>query len=158
MLSSWGLSYPQCLPRRSAERKIRHRSHVAETATIYNFSIDLADMDRGVYETLEARGTQLMNGFRKIAEDSPIPILVQGLPAMSFVAFTDAPALVDHRDVARLDQEIPRRFGALLAGKGIRAHGRGLWLMSAAHSARDIDRTLDASAEAIREIGRQPAG
>jgi uncharacterized protein YaeQ len=28
---------------------------VAETATIYNFAIDLADMDRGVYETLELR-------------------------------------------------------------------------------------------------------
>jgi uncharacterized protein YaeQ len=28
---------------------------VAETATIYNFSIDLSDMDRGVYETLELR-------------------------------------------------------------------------------------------------------
>ena len=28
---------------------------MAETATIYNFSIDLSDMDRGVYETLELR-------------------------------------------------------------------------------------------------------
>jgi uncharacterized protein YaeQ len=28
---------------------------VAETATIYQFSIDLADMNRGVYETLELR-------------------------------------------------------------------------------------------------------
>ena len=28
---------------------------MAETATIYNFAIDLADMDRGVYETLELR-------------------------------------------------------------------------------------------------------
>jgi uncharacterized protein YaeQ len=28
---------------------------VAETATIYHFSIDLSDMDRGVYETLELR-------------------------------------------------------------------------------------------------------
>jgi len=28
---------------------------MAETATIYNFTIDLADMDRGVYEALELR-------------------------------------------------------------------------------------------------------
>lgn len=28
---------------------------MAQTATIYNFNIDLADMDRGVYETLELR-------------------------------------------------------------------------------------------------------
>jgi len=28
---------------------------VAQTATIYNFNIDLADMDRGVYETLDLR-------------------------------------------------------------------------------------------------------
>ena len=28
---------------------------MAETATIYQFSIDLSDMDRGVYDTLELR-------------------------------------------------------------------------------------------------------
>jgi uncharacterized protein YaeQ len=28
---------------------------VAQTATIYNFEVDLADMDRGVYETLDLR-------------------------------------------------------------------------------------------------------
>jgi uncharacterized protein YaeQ len=32
-----------------------HRALVAETATIYQFSIDLADMDRQVYESLELR-------------------------------------------------------------------------------------------------------
>jgi len=28
---------------------------MAQTATIYNLSIDLADIDRGVYETLDLR-------------------------------------------------------------------------------------------------------
>lgn len=32
--------------------------HVALTATIYNFSIELADMDRGVYETLDLKAAQ----------------------------------------------------------------------------------------------------
>ena len=39
-----------------------------------------------------------------------------------------------------------------MAQRGIRVHGRGLWLMSAAHSERDIDRTLEAAADSIREI------
>lgn len=115
----------------------------------------LTDPELGVYETLEARGRQLMDGFRTLAAESPIPILVQGLPPMSFVAFTDAPALVDHRDVARLDPEIPKRFQALMAERGVRCHGRGLFLLSAAHSSRDIERTLDASADALREIARE---
>jgi uncharacterized protein YaeQ len=33
----------------------RFHTLVAQTATIYNFEIDLADMDRGVYETLDLR-------------------------------------------------------------------------------------------------------
>ena len=115
----------------------------------------LADRASGVYEAVEARGRQLMDGFRAMAASSPLPLLVGGLPAMSFVAFTDLLELVDHRDVARLDQEVPKRFGALLAERGVRAHGRGLWLMSAAHSERDIERTLDASADAIREIAAE---
>ena len=80
---------------------------------------------------------------------------VMGLPAMSFVAFTDAPELVDHRDVARLEPEVPKAFGRLMAERGIRVHGRGLWLMSAAHSERDIDRTLEAAADSIREIAER---
>ena len=41
---------------------------MAEAATIYNFSIDLADMDRGVYETLELRLTSddTIHGFRLV--------------------------------------------------------------------------------------------
>ncbi|MBM4409568.1 MAG: aminotransferase class III-fold pyridoxal phosphate-dependent enzyme, partial [Chloroflexi bacterium] len=118
----------------------------------------LADPASGVYEAVEARGRQLMDGFRAMAASSPLPLLVGGLPAMSFVAFTDQPELVDHRDVARLDQAVPKRFGALLAERGVRAHGRGLWLMSAAHSERDIEQTLEASADAIHLIAASGAG
>ena len=106
----------------------------------------LADPSAGVYETIDARGRQLMDGFRAIATSAPLPMHVTGLPAMSFVAFTDAPELIDHRDVARLEPDVPKTFGRLMAERGIRVHGRGLWLMSAAHSERDIDRTLDAAA------------
>ena len=37
---------------------MRYSPHVALTATIYNFDIDLADSDRGVYETLALRVAQ----------------------------------------------------------------------------------------------------
>ena len=88
-----------------------------------------------------------MDGFRALAREASLPMRVVGLPAMSFVASTDAPELVDHRDVARLDQDVPKAFGRLMAEQGIRVHGRRRWLMSAAHSERDIARTLDAAAE-----------
>src|SRR5215216_6923208 len=42
MLSSWNYGNSRSIG-----------THVAEAATLYNFSIDLSDMDRGVYETLE---------------------------------------------------------------------------------------------------------
>ena len=43
------------LARLSATRAFHHGLLVALTATIYNFDIDLADADRGVYETLALR-------------------------------------------------------------------------------------------------------
>jgi uncharacterized protein YaeQ len=37
---------------------MQYSAHVALTATIYNFDIDLSDLDRGVYETLALRVAQ----------------------------------------------------------------------------------------------------
>jgi len=70
---------------------------VAETATIYNFSIDLADMDRGVYETLELR---MARHPSETAEYMLVRVLAYCLEYQEGIAFTeglssgDEPALL----------------------------------------------------------------
>ena len=70
---------------------------MAETATIYNFSIDLADMDRGVYEALELRVARHPS---ESAEYMLVRVLAYCLEYQEGLAFTegvssgDEPALV----------------------------------------------------------------
>ena len=70
---------------------------MAQTATIYVFNIDLADMDRGVYETLELRVARHPS---ESAEYMVVRLLAYCLEYQQGVAFTDGvssgsePALV----------------------------------------------------------------
>lgn len=70
---------------------------MAETATIYNFTIDLADMDRGVYEALELRVARHPS---ESVEYMLVRVLAYCLEYQEGLAFTegvssgDEPALV----------------------------------------------------------------
>jgi uncharacterized protein YaeQ len=70
---------------------------VAQTATIYHFEIDLADMDRGVYETLEVRVARHPS---ETAEYMVVRVLAycleyqEGLELTEGVSSGDEPALL----------------------------------------------------------------
>ena len=70
---------------------------MAETATIYNFAIDLADMDRNVYETLELRVARHPS---ETAEYMLVRVLAycleyeEGIELTEGVSSGDEPALV----------------------------------------------------------------
>jgi glutamate-1-semialdehyde 2,1-aminomutase len=112
----------------------------------------LADPNEGAYDILHARGTKLLEGLQSIATDSSRPILVQGAPAMMFLAFTDATQLFDSRDLARVDARLGQLFRRSLVESGVRAHGRGGFLLSTAHSEEDIAETLSACVVALGRL------
>jgi uncharacterized protein YaeQ len=70
---------------------------LAETATVYHFTIDLADMDRGVYETL---GLRVARHPSETAEFMVVRVLAYCLEYRQGIAFTegvssgDEPAVV----------------------------------------------------------------
>jgi uncharacterized protein YaeQ len=70
---------------------------VAETATVYQFTIDLSDMDRGVYETL---GLRVARHPSETAEFMVVRVLAYCLEYQEGIAFTeglssgDEPAIV----------------------------------------------------------------
>ena len=70
---------------------------MAQTATIYNFEIDLADMDRGVYETLDLRVARHPS---ETAEYMVVRVLAycleyhEGLELTEGVSSGDEPALL----------------------------------------------------------------
>jgi glutamate-1-semialdehyde 2,1-aminomutase len=113
----------------------------------------------GTYETLEARTVRLQIGIARAAQAAGLMATVNRVGSMLTVFFTRGP-VVDYTSAKTSDTKLyGRLFHALLK--------RGVYLppaqfeaafVSLAHSEADIDRTVDAVSDALREIaGLAPA-
>ena len=71
---------------------------------------------------------------------------------MFHAGFTAAERIRDYRDTLSYDTARYGRFVAGMHRRGIRLIGRGLWYLSAAHTAEDVETALAAAAEALSEI------
>ena len=105
-----------------------------------------------VYERIFKLGLTLMEGLREIGKQNNSNLLVQGLGPMLHAGFTDLPAVYDFRDVLTYDKVKLNRFIAGMHDNGIRIIGRGLWYISAAHTAEDIHTALDISSKVFKRL------
>ncbi|PIJ49805.1 glutamate-1-semialdehyde-2,1-aminomutase [Erwinia sp. OLTSP20] len=101
----------------------------------------------GVHETLTALTNQLAQGLLDAAKEQAIPLVVNNVGGMFGLFFTDAPRVTCYADVTRCDQERFKRFFHLMLEEGVyfapSAYEAGF--MSVAHSAQDINHTIDAA-------------
>ncbi len=98
-------------------------------------------------------GTQLMEGIRDIGRKAGQKVSVRGHPSLFFVAFDEPREPVDYRTfAAHCNTEKYNRFLWALQERGLRVPLRGIWFVSTAHTQEDVDKTLAAVADALREI------
>lgn len=104
---------------------------------------------------LNRLGKKLMAGLRKLADEHGVPLRPQG-PGLAFHSLMVKPGAVErpvqnYRDYAEL-QDVPRwtHLRRCLLEEGVRAIERGLWSISFAHSAADIDEALVRAAVAFK--------
>lgn len=103
-----------------------------------------------VYPHLYAMGDRLRAGLRAMCGRRGVPVLLGGVGPGVQMAFTDRPAFYDYRDYASRDQVLYQRFVTALGERGVRTILRGIWYISAAHTVKDIDDTLDRAEEALK--------
>lgn len=106
------------------------------------------------YPQLERKAETLLAGLRERATAAGVGLVTNHAGAMFGLFFTDAPGVENYADVMRCDRERFARF----------FHGmleRGVWLapaafeagfISAAHSAADLEHTLDAAADVFATL------
>jgi glutamate-1-semialdehyde 2,1-aminomutase len=106
-----------------------------------------------VLEHIAQNGQRLQDGMRTIFERAGIPVLISGYPAIFGVAFGIQEA-ADARLWARCDRGAYQRFtrGLLERGVLVDHDPREPWCLCYSHTAADIDETLQAVEDAIREI------
>ena len=105
-----------------------------------------------LYGGMEARGRRLMRGLREVIAGQDIPCLVQGLPTIFNLMFTDLAEVRNHREVLMTDKARRVAFLPHLMRAGVRISGFGNFFPSNAHTEAVIDETVERFDSALREF------
>ncbi len=104
----------------------------------------------GAYEQVFKTGRTLMTTLDGLMKNAGIKAQVVGEPPLFDILFTDHP-LKDYRDTLKADKAIAGRFNKLLRERGI-MKGESKYYVSLAHTQADIDQTIQAWSESIKEL------
>jgi glutamate-1-semialdehyde 2,1-aminomutase len=101
--------------------------------------------DEALLRRLTETGTALRDGLAALAERHGLPLRVHGPGAMFHVGFRTGGEVQDYRDTLTFDADRYRTLCTAMLAQGVRLIGRGIWYVSAAHTAEDVERTLTAA-------------
>jgi glutamate-1-semialdehyde 2,1-aminomutase len=104
----------------------------------------------GAYDQVFATGRELMAALDGLLKKAGIPAQVIGEPPLFDVVFTGQP-IKDYRDTLTGDKAIAARFNQLLRARGL-MKGESKYYVSLAHTRADIDHTIAAWTDAVREL------
>jgi len=106
----------------------------------------------GLLKQARGLGEQLMAGIAEAGRRAGKDVHIRGVGTAFFVSFNDREEIVDYRTSLGRDREAYGRFWLALQERGVRTIPEGLWFVSTAHTQEDVDRTLSAVAEAMKEV------
>jgi glutamate-1-semialdehyde 2,1-aminomutase len=104
----------------------------------------------GTYEKVFATGRTLMGTLQELLQSAGFKAQVIGEPPLFDIIFTDQP-IKDYRDTLKADTAILKRFNQLLRARGI-MKGESKYYVSLAHTQADVDHTIAAWADALKEL------
>lgn len=104
------------------------------------------------HERLFQYGKQLMQGLQQAAAKAGQRLLIQGPGPMFHTGFTALEQVKDYRDALSYDKAKLRKFIAGMHDEGVRIIGRGLWYISAAHTAGDISFAIEKAGKVLKTI------
>ncbi|MDP1751732.1 MAG: aminotransferase class III-fold pyridoxal phosphate-dependent enzyme [Reyranella sp.] len=104
----------------------------------------------GTYERVFATGRTLMGTLQELLRSAGFKAQVIGEPPLFDILFTDQP-IKDYRDTLKADTAVLKRFNQLLRARGI-MKGESKYYVSLAHTQADIDHTIGAWTDALKEL------
>lgn len=107
----------------------------------------------GVYEQLEAKASRLEEGFRQNAEEAGIPYHINRVGSMVCLFFTGE-RVVSYTQAKQSDTKRFARYFRLMLEQGILlppSQFEGMFV-STAHSDEDIERTIEANRNALKQL------
>jgi glutamate-1-semialdehyde 2,1-aminomutase len=129
-------------------------------AGVATLRILMAD-DAAVYKTIEKVGSALMEGLRDCAKRCGVSVVVQGYGPIFYLGFpldlggaviAGEQAVIDYRSSLRMDQDTYTKFVEGMVDRDVRIIPRGNWFLSSAHTEEDVEATLKAAEQVMRDI------
>jgi glutamate-1-semialdehyde 2,1-aminomutase len=108
-----------------------------------------------LYSSLAALGARLAGGLADAARAAGVALQVNAFGSMLTPFFTDRPVR-DYRSAVTADTKRYAVFFRAMLARGVYPPPSQFeaWFLSAAHTVRDVDRTIRAAYEAMREVAR----
>jgi len=103
----------------------------------------------GLYSRLWREGERLRTGLVEILAETGLPVQSAGGGPVFQISFQDRPAR-EYRDTLSADRAAYSDFAVALLDAGVLVLPDGRWYVSAAHTAYDVDRTLEAARSIVR--------
>jgi glutamate-1-semialdehyde 2,1-aminomutase len=114
-------------------------------------TIEELEKDNGAaYRIIRKLGTALKDGLDEIARRYGQPLLLQGFPGSWTILFNPKRKVINEAGVRGSDFVKSSRFAQLMAERGVNVARR--FLISAAHSEKDISEALDRADDAMRQL------
>ncbi len=106
-----------------------------------------------VYERLDELAAQLAQGLQKAAQEAGVPLQLNRVGSMLTPFFTDQP-VVSYASAQRADTQRYARFFWGLVERGVYPPPSQFeaWFISLAHTPKDVERTIEAAREALKEL------
>ncbi len=107
-----------------------------------------------VFETINQRGRELMDGFDEILERYGVPHVVTGIPSIFSMMLGRDTMPQDIREFLTSDTKTYNRIAWFMIQHGIMpdTDGREPWFMSYSHTKQDIAETLTVFEDGVKEI------
>jgi glutamate-1-semialdehyde 2,1-aminomutase len=116
----------------------------------------LGQLSKRLYRHLAGLAGMLAGGLATAAREAGVPLQINGLGSMLTPFFTASP-VSDYQSALRSDTRAYATFFRAMLERGIYAPPSQFeaWFLSAAHTERDIERTVDAARGALGEVAKQ---
>lgn len=121
-------------------------------------TLEILEEDNGkVYDDVYRKGEKLMRGMEEIFNRNQIQAILTGFGIMFQIHFTPLSRIRNYSDFCQSNKDIFMDFRNRMLTRGIfiRPSHFGELYMSAAHTDKDIDKTLEAMDEVIKEMKKE---
>jgi glutamate-1-semialdehyde 2,1-aminomutase len=116
-------------------------------------TLDVLAHDGGAaYAAITATGRALMEGLRQAGAERGVPVLTQGPGPVFQMWVTDRAAVTDAAAARATGAAEGELFAQAMRRRGVRVLPSGRWLLSLAHTAEHVARTLEAARGALDDV------